>query len=99
MPYSVNVFARTIVEDVSAQESIDMAVPIYPRLNDLYEGLKWRLARRPAESGVKLSRDSDKYITKTLDWSQYNIPALRVIYSFNENETVIMAIDILPVFN
>lgn len=97
MQYVTNGFAKTIVEDEEAQKSIDAAILIYPRLSDLYEGLKWRLARRAAESGVRISRDNDRYIIKTLDWSKYSIPALRVIYSFTENETIIIAIDILPI--
>lgn len=97
MLYCSNGFAKSIIESAQAQESIDAAIQIYPRLNDLYEGLKWRLARRPAESGVKISRLYDKYILKTLDWSTYGVPVIRVIYSFNENETEIIAINVLPI--
>lgn len=97
MLYCSNGFAKTIVESSQAQEAIDTAVKIYPRLVDLYEGLKWRLARRPAESGVKISKLHNRYIVKTLDWSSYGVPVVRVIYAFDENETEILAIDVLPV--
>lgn len=97
MSHFFNGFAKTVIESAQSQESIDSAIKTYPRLSDLYEGLKWRLARRPAESGVKISRLHDKYIVKTLDWSSYGVPVVRVIYSFNENETEIIAIDVLPI--
>ena len=97
MQHCFNGFAKSVVESNQAQEAIDTAMKTYPRLNQLYEGLKWRLARRPAESGVKISRLHNKYILKTLDWSSYGVPVVRVIYSFTDNEVEILAIDILPI--
>jgi hypothetical protein len=89
-------FARTIIEEKCVSEAIDEAIEISPRLIQLYDGLKWRLARKP-ESGFKVSRTENLYVIKTTNWSFLDIPTLRVFYTFDENNVILREIDIIPI--
>lgn len=87
-------YARTVVESNEATQVIDRERKKYPRFDDLYEGLQWRLARRP-ESGVKILRMEGYYIIKTIDWGKLGIPVMRLLYIFNDNEVNIIAVEVI----
>lgn len=82
--------ARTVVEDGAVTGFIERHQKKRPRLEEAYEGIKWRLARAP-ESGLKID-ESGKYLLKTADM-QPIMPGLRVLYTFDEHSVTIEAID------
>jgi hypothetical protein len=68
-------FARTVVESHVAQQVIDTEIHRDPRLNDLYEGLKWRLARQP-EVGYPIPQMTPPaYVIHSYHW-----PGLRGLF-------------------
>lgn len=81
--------ARTVAEDEAASDIIDSASRCWPRVDDVFSGLKWRLARRP-EDGVKLPHArGNVYTAKTPNWVMSDVPVVQVVYSFDNDEVVI----------
>ncbi len=84
-------FARTIVEDGTAAQTITEAINAYPRLGAAWEGWKWRLARDPGRDASKLpGGNPQRFILKTLTLP--SVPSLTIHYSFDENEVRIISL-------
>lgn len=81
---------RTIIESDTTQKTIDKLITQHPRLEDVYEALKWRLSRRP-ESGT-LVKNSYWVIKSSNDFEIDDIPMLKILYSFDDKEVWIHAI-------
>jgi hypothetical protein len=77
---------RTVVEEAIVSETIDQYAEIHPRLGDAFDGLKWFLAHSP-ESGEIL--DDFHWIFRNQADHEQNIPAILVIYTFDENKVVL----------
>ena len=85
--------ARTIIESEDASTVIDHLSANFPRFEDGWEAWKWRLSRDPNSDSFKV--DDDKYIIKSdPEFSQYGMPCITILYSFNENEVTIIAIKV-----
>ena len=87
--------ALTVVEEDAVVARITQISERYSRVEDLYDALKWRLARDP-ESGIRISANAPYYLVKT-DTAAYfidGVPVIRALYSVSENEVVILAVDL-----
>jgi hypothetical protein len=83
--------ARTVIEDNRAASAVDEAEARYPRFSDLYEGIKWRLARKPEESGEPVPDFEGYYTLKTPNWIIEGVPVVQVLYKVrNKNEVTIV---------
>ena len=81
--------ARGIFESDGVAQTVDKAIEKQPRADDVFEAAKWFLARTP-EKGIKIaSGDTDFYIIKSPDWSDFNVPSITLIYSFDDNDVTI----------
>lgn len=85
-------FARTIRESRIAEQTIDNEIKKTPRLNDVYEGVKWLLARSP-ETGYAVPRtDPQTYVIHSYHW---NIGASVVIaYHFDDDQVEILDVKV-----
>ncbi len=84
---------RTIVENVSVSEVIDDGQSVYPRLKDAVDALKWLLARVP-ESGEIIDDVNWLYVQ---DGNQdVGIPAIVVVYTFDEREVILKHVLLRP---
>jgi hypothetical protein len=76
-------FARTIIESPVAQRTIDDEIRRRPRLIDIYDGIKWRLARQP-EIGYRVPKTvPPTYVVHSYHWG---IAAVIVAYHFDEDQ-------------
>jgi len=86
---------RTIIEEEHVSSKLDKHAAQYPRVNDVWRGVEWLLARKP-ERGVFLDEfeGEDLYLFKSSIISTPNIPVITVLYKFNANEVTILDIKI-----
>jgi hypothetical protein len=77
---------RTIVEEPIVSETIDQQTEIYPRLEEAFDGVKWYLARNP-EAGEILD-DFHWLYRNQADYDQ-NIPAMLIIYTFDDAKVIL----------
>lgn len=76
-------YARIIREEELVAKRIDKAIKRVSRLGEMYDGIKWWLARNPL-SGTKVS-DSDHYIYKSYSWKPGGVPSITVLYKFDDD--------------
>ena len=87
-------FARTVVEGHVAAHVIDNEIKRYPRLPDIYEGVKWRLAREP-DIGYRAERSNpDTYVIHSYHWNAGF--AVTVAYHFNSEQVEILDVRVVP---
>lgn len=87
---------RTIVEEQIAQTKIDSAKNKYKRLEDIYNGLSWRLAREP-ESGVLIgNKNPDIYLIKIDPVVDMQLPGILALYSYDDNQVNVLDVRIDP---
>lgn len=95
MKIPLNIFgfdARTIVESEGVEQTVNQAIEHQSRAGEVFESAKWFLARTP-EKGIKFaSVGRDFYMIKSPDWTGFNVPAITLIYSFDDNEVTIHAV-------
>jgi hypothetical protein len=74
---------RTIREETAISKYFDENTLKYPRLSDVLDGLKWRLARKP-ESGTNIEKNF--YILASSDvFDIPNLPTLVLLYKFDSS--------------
>jgi hypothetical protein len=78
---------RTVVLSDEAQEVLDRESTLHPRLDEVYRGLEWRLARKP-EDGYQF--DYELWTAKIDADSFAKTPALVVLYKFDENRIEVL---------
>lgn len=84
-------FARTILESHVAAKTIDNEIKKIPRLIDIYDGIKWRLARQP-DMGYRVPRtDPPTYVIHSYHW---NIAAVVVAYHFDDDQVEILDVKV-----
>ena len=91
-------FARTVIESPDAQRWIDEARgrDRPDRLTDIYEGLKWRLARQP-EVGYRLPKvEPDTYVVHSFHW---NVAAIVAVYRFDADDVHIIDLNIVDIYD
>lgn len=80
---------RTVIESLEVSEIVDAQREIYPRLDDAFDALRWWLSHDP-ESGEII--DDINLLYKQKGDPDQNIPALVVIYTFNDWQVLLMHI-------
>ena len=80
---------RTVIPDHQVAFDLDAAKATYRRTDDAYQGLEWRLSRRP-DHGVHIG--NGYYLHKELGYPTLRIPTITVLYRFDDNEVLISAI-------
>jgi hypothetical protein len=85
---------RTVVLSHRAQEALDAAVKQYPRVEELYLGVEWSLARNPELGGTRVSKTLPIFIMIVRSWVK--TPDLEVLFRFDEdpNQVHILSIKI-----
>ena len=84
-------FARTVVESHLAAKTIDSEIKKIPRLLDIYDGIKWRLAREP-DIGYRVPKTNPQtYVIHSYHWG---VAAIVVAYHFNEDQVEILDVKI-----
>ncbi len=84
--------ARTIIESHVAEKTITEAINAYPRLEDAWEGWKWRLARDPERDATMLEGPPKRLVIKTPVFP--SVPPITIHYHFDEKEVTIISIRI-----
>lgn len=84
---------RTIVEDDGVSASIEAACADYPRGEEAVDGLRWVLARHPGSGKVVKVHGADFLVYVQDDRNLSGNPFLRVIYTYNEEQVVIHALE------
>lgn len=84
--------ARVVAESASVSNAINQAKKKYPRVEDVFFGLKWVLARDP-QKGVQLS--NSYWIIKTAPSAIRGVPVLVALYRFDGDQVDIDAIKII----
>jgi hypothetical protein len=79
---------RTIIEERLVEARINQARAFYPRLNEVWDMLLWRLARDP-RCGQKQPVPGEWYALKTLPWKAGNVPSITLLYQI-QGHTVIL---------
>mgnify|MGYP000893341315 CR=1 FL=1 len=83
---------RTVIEEISVSKIIDSAIAQYPRIGDIFDGVKWRLARDP-RCGLKIPDHECYRIVKTESFHN-DLPSMSFLYKYDENNIFIKAIKI-----
>lgn len=76
-------YARTVIEEELVERRIEQAISKAPRLNEMWDGIKWRLARNP-EKGQLLEVGNDYYAVKSITWAPGGVPSITVVYRFDD---------------
>ena len=86
-------FARTVREEHPARTTIDQEIATNPRLNDIYDGLKWRLARDP-DIGYRVPRTNPQtYVVHSYHW---DVAAVVAAYRFDDDMVEIIDVQVAP---
>jgi hypothetical protein len=84
-------FARTIIESHIAVKTIDEEIKKVPRLIDIYDGIKWRLARQP-EGGYRVPKTKPQtWVIHSYHWG---IAAVVVAYHFDDDQVEILVVKV-----
>lgn len=81
---------RTIIEERLVEARINQARAFYPRLNEVWDALLWRLARDP-HCGQKQLVPGEWYALKTLPWKAGNVPSITLIYQIQGHAVVLQS--------
>ena len=84
---------RTIREEKPVSQAIEEAKAKYPRIEEIYEGLAWRLAREP-EVGYQLPNVSPPTFIYKIQPTLTDQPAISVLYRYSDDLVEILAIRI-----
>ena len=77
---------RTVIVDITAENVLNSNNEKYPRINDGYQALEWRLARNSI-TGTKVG---GRYLVASADdISTKGAPRTVMLYSFDENSVTI----------
>ena len=80
---------RSIIEEPVVTNTIDRNIANNPRVEDVFNGLKWKLARDPS-SEVQISiYDEPFFIESTNNFGMKNIPVIVCLYQFDANQVTI----------
>lgn len=87
--------ARTIVEEKLVAKRLDQSKEEYPRLEEVFEGIKYRLAREPFKGATRVPNTKPiRYVIKTNPWKIGRVPSVSVVYRVNKQDVLIEALAI-----
>ena len=81
--------ARTVVESSTVEEDIGIASREYSRCAEVWEAMKWDLARAPQEGAVNLD---DHWMKKSAPWAVEGVPQITALYTFDANTVDVIAV-------
>jgi hypothetical protein len=82
-------FARCVVIEPAVQEYLDQEIRSYPRLEHIFQGLEWRLARQPELGYPVPNSNPRRFLAKTIPY-RFPVPlVLTVMYRYTESEVII----------
>ncbi len=87
--------AKIIIEEPIVSAILDETKAKHPRIDDLYEGLKWRLARQPSTNHIPVPDMVGFYTIKTQQWGIDGVPVLQALYKVTDNEIIISSIRVI----
>jgi hypothetical protein len=73
-----------IIEQIIVTEAIARAYLLYPRVDDLYNALLWRLARDPFPPDA-IVVGPDMYLIKSENWEYEGSCVITMIYTVTED--------------
>ncbi|BAV34947.1 hypothetical protein SCL_2670 [Sulfuricaulis limicola] len=87
---------RTVIEQPLVAARIKQSKGEYPRLEEMFEAIKWTLARNPLRGAVPISESEEivGYVIKTLPWKIGRVPSLDILYKLTDNEVIIESLSI-----
>jgi hypothetical protein len=84
-------FAKTIVESELVVARMDAAIKKHPRLGEVYESMKWHIARDPNFGTALANTNPVRRIAKTYTWKPGGAPSLSLVFRVTQNEVFIEA--------
>ena len=82
--------ARTIIEQPLVSKRLDNTVKEYPRLPEMFEAAKWRIAREPFRGATRVPDKKPMcYMIRTRPWKVGMVPSLTVLYRVTTSEVII----------
>jgi hypothetical protein len=81
-------FARTVVESAEVSTLLDAETKRHERLQDLFDGLKWRIARDP-EAGYSVPGTRPALCVIRSD-DALGLPVLVLAYTFDADQVVVI---------
>lgn len=88
-------FARTVVESRIAEKVIDSEIKQRPRLSDIYEAIKWRLARGPDVGYCVPRSNPSTYVVHSFHW--HIGVAVVIAYLFDNDQVEILDVMVVQV--
>lgn len=87
---------RTIIEQSLVTARIKQSKGEYPRLEEMFEAIKWTLARDPLRGAIPISESEEivAYVIKTIPWKIGKVPSLTILYKVSDYEVVIESLAI-----
>ena len=80
---------RAVIEEELVTARINKAIQQHPLLHGIYEGLKWRIARRPFGSTTKISDSPHVRLAKAISWAPVGLPSITILYEVTHTEIII----------
>lgn len=82
---------RTVILSQLASAVIDDATanPAFARVHDAWQGLEWRLCRRPTDG---IPRRFGYHVFKQSGIRELNVPTIIALYTFNDDTVTIAAL-------
>lgn len=72
--------ALTVIEERSVSKYLDAQRRNVPRLDDVWDGLVWRLARDPECGFLLVGSQPPLYVIRTGNWPGF--PTIRAVYQY-----------------
>jgi hypothetical protein len=88
-------YARTVVESRDASALIDAEIDSFPRLQELYDGLIWRLARQPEIGYSVPETDPPLFLIHSRDWQRPGLPVIVLAYTYSTERVFVQAVRVL----
>jgi hypothetical protein len=85
---------RTVAEELDVATLVDQLTEAHPRFDEVWEGIKWILARTPdMNSGARRAKAARNYrVHVFVGDALADTPDVWVTYFFTDNEVVILGI-------
>lgn len=82
---------RTIVEEHVVSANIDQAIVKHPRLEDVYQGIQWRLSREP-QNGYQLPGATPETYLFKITTPLPTYPTITLLYRYTVEEVTVLNI-------
>lgn len=89
---------RTVILSQEAQRTHDDALTAFPRFDEAYQGLEWRIARSPAQGAKgRYSEALGVYVCLVVQEGNWiaETPEIWVLYTFDDQEVLIHNLNVI----